>query len=166
MITFLAGPAFSMFPPESRGRSLQRSILTPVRARRLAVSSDGSSGDHAQPHGDESDDDAENDIESGDEEFAILKNAKGFIFERGKRAVAADEADGDQIAPIGAPVCFLREERDDQADQKARRAVHDEGAVRETSAHAVADEASHPELYFQNEASTETDHQVFDHVRE
>src|SRR5215472_1777796 len=104
MVTFLAGPAVNMRPPRPE-----------ILARR---SRNRPAGDHSQPYRDEPDDDTQDYIQSGHEQFSVLNAAKGFVLEGGKRGVGADEPDGNQVAPVGAPVGSFGEHGDDESDEE------------------------------------------------
>src|SRR5580704_4356054 len=115
MVTFLAGPAVNM-------RTSCREIL-PKRSR------DRPASDHSQPYRDEPDHDTEDYIQSGHEQFSVLNAAKGFVLKCGERGVGADESDGNQVAPVRAPVSSLGENGDDEPDEELAGAVDDERAV-------------------------------------
>src|ERR1700745_3668914 len=104
MVTFLAGPAVNM-------RTSCREIL----ATRLR---DRPAGDHSQPYRDESDHDTQDYIQSGYEQFSVLNAAKGFVLECGEGGVGADKSDGNQVAPVRAPVGSLGENGDDEPDEE------------------------------------------------
>src|ERR1700720_4442925 len=104
MVTFLAGPAVNMRPPRQK-----------FAAKR---SRNRSAGDHSQPYRDEPDHDTEDYIQSGYEQFSVLNAAKGFVLECGERGVGADESDGNQVAPVRAPVSSFGENSDNEADEE------------------------------------------------
>ena len=65
------------------------------------VSCNRPSGDDTEPYGDEAQDDAENDIESRNEKFAILKDPEAFVLKCGEGAITTDKSNGNEITPSG-----------------------------------------------------------------
>src|ERR1700722_7910585 len=104
MPPFLAGPAVNM-------RTSCREIL----AKR---SRDRPAGDYPQPYRDEPDHDTQDYIQSGYEQFTVLNAAKRFVFECGEGGVGADESDGNQVAPVRAPMSSFGENGDDEANEE------------------------------------------------
>src|SRR5579864_2363093 len=104
MVTFLAGPAVNMRPP--------RRMFDAKRSR------DRPAGDYSQPYRDEPHHDTQDYIQSGHEQFSVLDAAKGLVLEGGERGVGADKSDGDQVAPVRAPMSSLSENSDDEPDQE------------------------------------------------
>ena len=81
-------------------------------------SRDRPAGDHSQPYRDEPDHDTEDYIQSGHEQFSVLNAAKRFVFECGEGGVGADESDGNQVAPVRAPVSSFGKNGDDEPDEE------------------------------------------------
>src|SRR5256885_339506 len=157
MVTFFAGPSFSMRSPLRECRA-----QTP-RYDKAFCSRAQPSRDYTQPHGNESDDDTEKHIQKGRQDFAILNDTKGFVLERGKSGVRADKSYRNQIAPVRIPVRLLGQYSDDETDEERTCAVDDERSVGEARTELGAHVAAQPEARDRSEEAADSNHQVLVH---
>src|SRR3984957_17155897 len=81
-------------------------------------SRDRPAGDHSQPYRDEPDNDTEDYIQSGHEQFSVLDAAKGSGLDFAGRGGAAVKSDGNQIAPVRPRGSSLGENGNDEPDEE------------------------------------------------
>jgi hypothetical protein len=76
--------------------------------------------------------------------LAILNRPQRLILKAGKGRVASDEANWDQVSPVGTPMCLHGQQRKDQANEKRTRDIYDERSVGKASSHFAADVTAKP----------------------
>ncbi len=129
-------PHDSAHASSSKGRLQWLLRLNPSEAATSSLLWQALSRDGAEPHAGEAYHHAEPHVQSGHQKLAILEAAQRFVFERGESGIAADESDGNQVAPVGIPVGALGEQRDDEPDQKRAGAIDKKRSVGEARAEA------------------------------
>src|ERR1700687_3437189 len=111
MLTFLAGPGFSIFPPRIRvWREVTKSsrpIAFQARPSLLPLT-EGPPAAHTKPHRDEPNYNAQKHIQECEEKLTIAQTLEGFEFKCGKRRVCADETNGNQVPPVRVPMRSFR----------------------------------------------------------
>jgi hypothetical protein len=83
-------------------------------------------------------------IEKPQSDLSILNRPQRLILKAGKGRVASDEANWDQVSPVGTPMCLHGQQRKDQADEKRTRDIYDERSVGKASSHFAADVTAKP----------------------
>src|SRR5713226_6273724 len=127
----------------------------------LELSCDIPSRDHTWPDRNKTDNDAQNHVQSGDQQLAVLNITERFILERRERRISPDESNWNQVPPVRAPVSSLCKEGKDESNQERTRAIDYECPVRESRSHAVTDIPAKPEPRDRADETSDGHHHVF-----
>src|SRR5208283_2736842 len=83
-------------------------------------------------------------IKKPQSDLAILNRPQRLILKAGKGRVAPDEANRDQVSPVGTPMRLHGQQSKDQANKKRTRDIYDERSVGKASSHLAADVTAKP----------------------
>ena len=98
----------------------------------------------SQPDGDESHDEAQNDVERRAHDVSLLDEFERLKLESGESGVGSDEADRDEQSPIGMNRDPLADQCHKKADDKRAGDIDDESSQRELRRQAGADQIAEP----------------------
>src|ERR1700733_1942411 len=112
--------------------------------RRNGISRDCPPCDHAAPNRNQPEDHTCCHIEKPQSNLAVLNRPQRLIFKAGKGRIAPNEANRDQVSPIGTPMSLYGQQSEDQANKKRARNINDEGSIGKTSSHFAADVTAQP----------------------